>query len=97
MAKETILYIDDESMKGIYNATGPNPVTNKEMMKMVAKVMKKPMFLPNVPAFVLKMILGEMASMILGGNRVSSEKIESEGFEFKYPDLENALENLLKA
>ncbi|MEO1096639.1 MAG: TIGR01777 family oxidoreductase [Bacteroidota bacterium] len=87
--------LENDKMTGIYNAVGPNPVMNKELSKQSAKVLGKPFFLPNVPGFVLKLMLGEMASMVLGGSRVSSEKIESTGFKYAFPELNPALEDLL--
>ena len=84
------------SVDGVFNAVSPNPVTNKDFMKTIARTLKKPFFLPNVPAFVMKLALGEKASMVLGGNRVSSEKLQNEGFKFTYEELDDALQNLLK-
>jgi len=85
----------DKSIAGVFNAVSPQPVANKEFMKTISSALKKPFFLPNVPSFLLKLKMGEMASMILGGNRVSAEKIQDEGFTFEYPELKSALENLL--
>ncbi|MEM9297912.1 MAG: TIGR01777 family oxidoreductase [Bacteroidota bacterium] len=87
--------LENDKVTGVYNAVGPNPVMNKELSKQSAKVLGKPFFLPNVPGFILKLMLGEMASMVLGGSRVSSEKIEATGFEFAFPELNPALEDLL--
>ena len=87
--------IENPLISGVYNAVAPHPVTNREFMQSLAKNMKKPFFLPNVPGFGLRLYLGEMASMLLGGNKVSSKKIEASGFLFKYPTLKEALNNLL--
>lgn len=87
--------VENTALKGVYNAVSPEPVTNTNFMKTTAKVLKRPFFMPNVPSFVLKMMLGEMASLVTGGNYVSSEKICNEGFDFNYNHLEEALENLL--
>ncbi len=81
---------------GIYNAVGPDPVTNKTFTKQLAKHLKKPLFLPNVPSLALKLMLGEMQVMLTGGNKVSSKKIEQTGFNFQYPSLHSALKNLVK-
>lgn len=88
---------ENDDLSGIYNAVAPNPATNKEVTKRAANKLEKPLFLPNVPGFVLKIMLGEMASMVLGGSRVSSEKIEKAGFEFNFPHLDAALNDLLKS
>ncbi len=86
--------IEDEKMNGAYNAVS-SWVTNSEMTKAIAKTLKKPLWLPNVPSFVLKIILGEMADIVLNGSKVSSEKIKNAGFRFQYSVLENALKDLL--
>ncbi|MFA0961783.1 TIGR01777 family oxidoreductase [Roseivirga sp. BDSF3-8] len=78
-----------------YNAVAPYPVTNKELTKQIGKALRKPVFLPSVPAFMLKMVLGEMSQIVLGGNRVSSEKIRHTGFDFSYPHVDQALKDLL--
>ncbi|HSZ25626.1 MAG TPA: TIGR01777 family oxidoreductase [Cytophagaceae bacterium] len=93
-----LLYaIEHEHIKGTYNAVAPEPVSNKTFLKKIASILKKPLWLPNIPPFVLKIILGtEQASIILGGNRVSAKKIIEYGFKFNYPTLPTALTTLLK-
>jgi uncharacterized protein (TIGR01777 family) len=91
-----IMYaLENQQVEGVYNAVGKNPVSNAEFTKILAQRLQRPYFLPNVPAFALKMLLGEMAGIVLGGNKVSSQKIESEGFTFKFTELDKALDNLL--
>lgn len=89
-------HVIKSELSGIYNAVSPSPETNKAFMKALAKAHGKPFFLPNVPGFVLKLILGQSASMVLGGNRVSSEKITNTGFGFEFDQLDDALQNLVK-
>ncbi len=90
-----ILYAaDNKAIEGTFNAVGPEPVTNKEFTKKLAKSLNKPCFLPGIPAILLKLTLGEMASMVIGGSRISAEKIQSTGFEYKYPSIEDAFNNL---
>jgi uncharacterized protein (TIGR01777 family) len=88
--------IDDSSMSGAYNAVGPYAVTNRELTKAIAKVLHKPLIVPFVPAFVLKLMLGELAEIVLKGSHVSSGKIVKKGFSFQFNTLENALEDLLR-
>ena len=83
--------IEDETMTGAYNAVAPEYTTNAEFMKAVASVLKKPMFLPPVPEFVFKMYLGEASQIILEGSRISSQKIQDAGYDFKYNTLKDAL------
>ncbi|HEX8546599.1 MAG TPA: TIGR01777 family oxidoreductase [Cytophagaceae bacterium] len=89
--------IENSSIVGAYNGVAPEPVTNKELISHCAKILNKPLILPNVPAFVLKIVLGsERSKSVLGGNNVSAEKIKRTGFNFSHPKIEEALESLLK-
>ncbi|QDO93930.1 TIGR01777 family protein [Formosa sediminum] len=81
--------------EGIYNAVAPNPVTQTELMKSIAKTLDKPMFLPGIPKFAVKLVLGEMHELMYASQRVSSKKLEAQGFEFNYPNLQPALSALL--
>ncbi|MCG2420028.1 TIGR01777 family oxidoreductase [Aequorivita sp. F47161] len=89
------LFLLKNQLEGKYNAVAPNPVQNKRMTKMIAAKLNNPLWLPNIPAFVLKLVLGEMAVLVLEGQLVSSHKIEELGYHFKYYNLENALQDLL--
>ncbi|GCD76880.1 NAD-dependent epimerase [Thermaurantimonas aggregans] len=84
-----------EEMKGIYNATAPSPVSNRELMHTIAKVLGKPFFFPPVPAFMLRLMLGEMASITLEGSAVIPKRLLNEGFSFEFSELEDALRDLL--
>ena len=88
--------IEDEEMRGAYNAVSPSPTTNKELTVAIARVLRKPLWLPNVPSFVLKMLLGEMADLVLKGCQVSAAKIQKEGYQFLFTDLAVALNDLLR-
>lgn len=88
--------INDNNMNGPYNVVAPVFTNYIEFAKTLAKVMEKPFFMPNIPSFFLRLILGEMSKIILEGSRVSSKKIENAGFTFKFTDLNVALNNLLK-
>jgi uncharacterized protein len=94
LARMFLFAIEKGEMKGVYNAVGPNPATNAELTKAAAKKAGKFFVEIGVPGFALKIILGEMAQMVLGGNRVSAKKIRKAGFEFRYPVLEDALEKI---
>jgi len=88
--------IEDISLKGAYNAVAPEHVTNREFMRTLAKVLEQPFFFPAVPSFALKILFGKMSGILLNGSRVSADKIISAGYNFKFPDLENALKNLFQ-
>lgn len=84
----------ENQLEGVYNAVSPNPVSNAVMTKTIAKILKKPLWLPNVPEFVMKLILGEMAYLLFSNKNLSAYKIKTVGFQFQFPDLESALRNL---
>ncbi len=86
--------IENESYHGVYNAVNGDHVTNKDLTKETAKALKKPLWLPNVPSFVLRAVFGEMGRLILEGSRASAKKIKSAGFQFKYNTLRDALRNI---
>lgn len=86
----------ENKLDGSFNAGAPNQVNNKTFTQVLAKVLKRPLFLPNVPAFVMKLILGTRALLVLEGSRVSPEKIQKTGFTFGYTELENALGEIYK-
>ncbi len=88
--------LEDSKMEGAYNAVAPDHKTNKEFTLTLARLVKEPFWFPNTPVFFLKLIFGEMANTIAKGSRVSSKKILETGFKFKFPDLENALRDLLE-
>lgn len=73
----------------IYNAVSPNEITNKELMRQLAKAINRPFFMPSIPAFIFKGLYGEMSTILLEGSRVSSKKIQSEGFEFDSVKVED--------
>ena len=81
-------------LTGTFNMVAPAPVTNQEMIRAVAKQLHKPLWAPKVPAFALNLLLGEMSMIILGSTKVSSQKIEDNGFKFEYPELEGALKEI---
>nr|WP_321227647.1 TIGR01777 family oxidoreductase [uncultured Psychroserpens sp.] len=78
-------------LEGIYNGVAPNPVSNTELTKTVAKTLHKPLFLPNIPEFAMKLVLGEMHILLFESQRVCGSKIEKTGFNFEYHHLEPAL------
>lgn len=87
--------IEHSSVSGIYNAVAPQPVTNKELTLKLAKQIRNRFFIPvHVPAFALKLALGEMSIEVLKSATVNNDKIKNAGFDFLYPDVESALKNL---
>jgi hypothetical protein len=92
-----IYAIEHEEMNGVFNAVAPNPVSNKTLTLTLAKIMKGNFFIPfYVPAFLLKIILGEMSVEVLKSATVNANKIKKAGYVFLYPTIETALKQLFK-
>jgi uncharacterized protein (TIGR01777 family) len=89
-------FVIQQQLAGVFNGVSPYPVTNEDLTKAIAKTLEKPLFLPNVPQFVMKLILGEMHEMLFSSQNVSSRKLLDENFQFKYASLDKALLELLK-
>ncbi len=85
----------NNNLEGVYNAVSPNPVTNEELTFSIAKVLKKLLFMPNIPKFIMKLILGEMHELLFENRHLSANKIIDEGFVFKFKTIDNALKNIL--
>lgn len=84
--------IENETLEGVYNAVAPKPVSNKDFTLQLAKAMKGSFYIPlHIPAFVLKLALGEMSIEILKSTTVSAHKIRKTGFNFIYPSVEAAI------
>ncbi len=95
MCRMFIHAIENDNMSGIYNAVAPNPVTNKTLVQMIKNVLGKPAVMAPVPEFGLRLMMGEMADMVLDSAKISSKKVEDAGFTFEFPELEGALGDLL--
>ncbi len=86
--------IFNNSISGVYNAVSSQHSNNIEFTDALASSLGKKLWLPKVPSFVIKLMFGEMAAIVLEGSRVSNSKILETGFEFKYNDLEQAMKSL---
>ncbi len=91
-----LMAIDQSDFSGLYNAVGPQPARLKTIAQSIADAMDKKALILPVPAPLLKLTMGEMSEMLLFSTRVSSQKIEDAGFEFQFPDLEEAIRDVLK-
>jgi len=87
--------LDHPTATGPFNLASPNPVTNREFARAVGRVLKRPSFLP-APAFALRLALGEMADILLAGQRAVPLRLAGLGFLFRFPTLEPALRDLLQ-
>ena len=88
--------VENNQLQGSFNAAIEDETTNLKLSKAIAESLNKKIWLPNVPAWLLKMIFGEMANLLLYGSRVSNKKIKDAGFVFKNTDLTSTLKQLLK-
>jgi uncharacterized protein len=90
-----VMAMEENEMTGPYNAVAPEHLTNLELTKSIAKAVNRKVRMPNIPDFLLKLIFGEMAVIFLEGSRVSADRIQRSGFQFKHPNAEQALKDLL--
>lgn len=87
--------IQSSQMEGAYNCCAPYSVTNSELTKQIAKTIGKRLWLPKVPGWILRLALGNRAILLTEGSKVSAEKILKTGFDYKYPKIHGALQDLL--
>lgn len=90
-----IAALENNKWHGVYNAVAPTPVTNTELTRQIANVLKRPLWLPAIPAFALRLVYGEMANVVLGGNYVVNHRIRTEtDFTYEFENLQSALQDL---
>ncbi|MCX7547093.1 TIGR01777 family oxidoreductase [Xanthomarina sp. F1114] len=89
------IYTLENKLEGVFNGVAPNPVTNLDLTKAIANKLDKPLWLPNIPKFIMKLVLGEMHVLLFESQRVCSKKIIDTGFDYRYVNLRPALEDLL--
>lgn len=87
--------VTDERMHGTYNVVATEQPKNEDFMRAVAKALNRPLFLPNVPAFALRLALGEMSAILLEGSRARDAKLVSAGMNFGFASLDIALTDTL--
>jgi uncharacterized protein (TIGR01777 family) len=86
----------NKNLHDAYNAAAPEHADQNTMINSIGRALGRPTFLPPVPKFLIKAVMGEMSTVITEGSRVSCQKVLDAGFEFKFPELQAALNNLLK-
>ncbi len=94
VVKMYLFALEKQDLNGVFNMATPNPVTNQQLTTAIAKQLNKPLWLPNVPAFALKLALGEMSLVVLGSTKMEVSKIQNAGFIFANADLETALKSI---
>lgn len=88
-----VFAIENKQVNGIYNAVASEQITNNEFSRALANSINRPL-LPNVPSFILNLLLGESAMVLLTGQKASNEKIKKTGFEFRYYNIKTCLKNI---
>ena len=89
------VYAIENELTGTYNAAA-NCDSNHDFMKALAKTLNRPFFMPKVPAFLLKLMLAEMSTLVLDSTNASNEKIKNTGFGFQYENMQSTLNALFK-
>jgi len=87
--------VDHNDAKGPFNFCSPNPVRNKDLAKTLGHVLKRPAFMP-APAFMIRLVMGELGSLVLHSQRAVPDKLLKHGFRFQYPDIRDAVEDVVK-
>ncbi len=96
LAASILHCMDHDQLNGPVNLVAPSPATNKQFTKALGRALGRPTMVP-LPAFIISLVFGEMGrSVLLGGTRGSSAKLEDSGFQFKHPELDSALNALLR-
>jgi len=89
-----IKLMEDESLEGIYNATAPNPLTNKDLTKQLVDALGKRALVIPAPKAALRMGMGEMADVVLNSNKIFPTRMEAAGFAFQFPEFKAAIKDL---
>ncbi len=95
LCRMLIFGIENSLLEGTFNATAPQPVTNLALTQMIAKVLNRPLLLPNVPPFALKIIVGEMADVVLTSCRCATFRLQAAGFSHNFHDCKQSVAQLL--
>ena len=95
LANLFVFALENEKIKGVYNAVAPNPITQKELMQTIKEVKQTPAFVSAIPAFAIKAGMGEMSEIVLASQRCKASKIQNAGFRFEFKAIEEALSELL--
>jgi uncharacterized protein (TIGR01777 family) len=87
--------IESPQAEGAFNLCAPQPLRNADLSRVIGKVLRRPMWLP-MPAFAMRLLLGEKSTLVLDGQRQLPKRLLELGFQFRFPDVESALRDLVK-
>jgi hypothetical protein len=90
-----LFLLEEEKLEGPVNCSSPHPVRNRELTKSISDVLGKPVIMPPIPGFALKLMLGEFAQTLLKGQKVIPKRLLQSGFSFRFPHLKETLKDLL--
>ncbi len=85
----------DQKWEGVYNAVAPNSVNQSRLIAALSRALKRPYFLPPIPALFIKLGAGEMSDLVLDSHWVSTQKVLDQGYKFQFTDIEKAIDDLL--
>jgi uncharacterized protein len=89
-----VLAVTDFSLKGVFNQTAPQPVTNRQLVAAIAQQFNKSLWMPATPGFLLKMIMGERSSFVLGSIKAPPSALLQHQYQFAYPAIREALSSI---
>ena len=94
-ASNAIKHVLKNRLRGVFNAVSGTHTNNEELTQAIASSLNRKLHFPNIPEYLCKVIFGEMSGVVINGSRVSSEKLKSNGYKFRYTDINITLESLL--
>jgi uncharacterized protein (TIGR01777 family) len=95
MVNAILFLLNHETLNGAFNLVSPYPVRNDQFSALLGEILHRPSFM-RVPASVVRLLMGESAILVLGGQRAIPQRLEDAGFEFRYTELKPALEDVLE-
>jgi len=89
------MLLENTELAGEFNLTAPHPVINREFVRILARTLRRPAYLP-LPTWALKMLFGEMSELLLGSQRIIPKRLIDTKYQFKFPELETAMHDILQ-
>lgn len=96
LCRAILFILENENLNGPFNFAAPQSLTNHQFSEELSRALNRPMWLPNLPTWLLTLVLGEMATLVLHGQNVAPARLLESGFHFSYPDIQPALAAILK-